>query len=76
MLLTDEEIARHIAHNCEGCKTKGNIFHEIGKPVAKAQLKKVVEWLDERNHRKGRGFEDGCLLVHKKDWQSLLDEVK
>ena len=43
--------------------------------IANAQLKKVVEWLDERNHRKGTGFEDGCLLVYKKDWQALQDEA-
>ena len=64
MLLTDEEQMR--AYDFDWCE--GNIG-----AVAKAQLKKVVEWGDEECSKHGGGrFKRECRLC----WQALLKEIE
>ncbi len=87
LLLTDEETAEvqgdkdmclAVIHGFGGC---GGCSANCGK-VAKAQLKKVVEWLKERVEFEHESCDESCghkfvvISVYPWDWQSLVDEVK
>ena len=41
----------------------------------KAQAKKLVEKIEEKNKYHRFGFEDGTLLIYKEDWQELRRQV-
>lgn len=76
ILLTDKEIQYII--------TEGVIKHSglgipkqrqaIDRDIAKAQLKKVMEWLE--SNWNGTEYEFyNIISIKKEDWQSLLNEV-
>lgn len=74
MLLTNEEIKQAVIDEC-------NVNIEVedtDKAVAKAQLKKVAEWVIEQNDFDGE--EDNSpgayYIINKKLWQALLEEAK
>ena len=69
-LLADNEIARLLSRNCQGCKTKSRIFHEVGKPIAKAQkLHTNVQWIKAC-------MKAGGMLCEPKDIITWMDELK
>ncbi len=79
--LTDDEITKAI----DEVYYKGTGIYQVNvadKAIAKAQLKKVVEWGNERcPHTKDfDGIENIPALLYKRFcgvcWQALLEEVK
>ena len=65
--LTDEEIYKVLK--------LGIPYPEVeGRTIAKAQLKKVVEWLESHSHNPRHGFSGRKILDG--DWQALLEEIK
>lgn len=66
--LTDEEIERYRLKWASDFKPNAN--YVMARDIAKAQLKKVVEWLKSRNSSPST-----ALLLHIKEWQALLEEV-
>ena len=82
ILLTDEEILRTklkdmnstYPHLTTEAIRRKLTLHSEDNEVAKAQLKKVGEWLDEHCCTMSNG---GRMLgIPPDDWQALLSEVK
>ena len=81
--LTDEEIKRVMeTMSSQGIMLNPEDYLEEGKAVAKAQLKKVVEWGDEPCyiHLVKDGAVDTTEGIKRREcpkcWQALLEEVK
>ncbi len=83
--LTDEEISK-IRYKYNELY-KGGVFEHTMRPnhcelVAKAQLKKVVKWLQKHRAKDSvfvtfdTGSVEDCVLIKVQDWQALLEEVK
>ena len=79
ILLTDEELAQ--AKGEEECADIVREYGECGecsgncKEIAKAQLKKVAEYLQKRWNGTEYEFYN-IVAIPKDDWQSLLEETK
>jgi len=83
ILLTDEEIEQvTIAWLKQEGMDDANEYEwsvdEEDKMIAKAQLKKVIEWLKERKEYDDASVNGGshAILISYKDWQAILDEMK
>ncbi len=77
MILTDEEIQNIIAEGIIKYSRLGipKQRQAIDRDIAKAQLKKVVEWLKTSAMIATRDNEVGITLI-KSDWQALLKEIE
>ena len=72
MILTNEEIQDVLT--CD-CATEFYLASDYIEAGAKAQLKKVVEWLETRWN--GTEFElYNIVAIPKEDWQALLEEAE
>lgn len=83
ILLAEEEIGQIEAlGEEEGVDFEEFWMHEDTlNRIAKAQLKKVVEWLNKRGYiksvtRTDGSFTDAQFFIKETDWQALLEEVR
>lgn len=73
VLLTDEEMVQAVYDICGASKLP--IVQEESRAIAKAQLKKVVEWIKANEDNGGyKGLFYQCVPL--KRWQALLKEVE
>ncbi len=79
MLLNDEEIRRQLPSGIEsdGSISRSTVTHHH-REIAKAQAKKMVEWLEEDcPHDTSFEVYVRAKRLHCAEcWQALLDEVK
>jgi len=75
MILTDEEIYNTCAVAMNDCKDVEGIKQWRGRQaIAKAQLRKVIEFLDRKTIELAPGGHRR-IIISFNDWQSLLKEI-
>lgn len=80
MILTDKEIekARADANPQDKWWDDEDVLEAGDRAIAKAQLKKVVEWIEEREGHIICRSTDGVVTItlSVSDWQALLEETQ
>ena len=71
MLLSDKEIREATK---EPPESPSDLFLDASHKIAKAQLKKMVEWLARCRSESTREF--ACFSMSREQWQALLKEVE
>jgi len=76
--LTDKEILEILGVHGYTIEEATDILNNAGRGIAKAQLKKMVEWADSYcTHRQGKGgIQNMPKRYCEECWQALLEETR